>query len=184
MTGHHSVKRGIHMKFLLTFTLALVLAGTTLGMDDDEAQAHVEMFQLFNECRPIAMLVEYSEEGTSDGLTTEVGAILLNRLRAARIFIPWASWLDYYKNVWDVPHVSLLAGMVADVHVIQIKLRKQVLDEQMNKAGSATTWDRVIYGQSDSASFIKQQASEVIDEFISEYLRVNEKACSERWKDE
>ena len=133
------------------------------------APTNFERFQLWNDCRPVELLVEHlSDDAAKIGLTRDrVETLTRSRLRAARIYT-------------DETEAYLQANItvVGSSFNIKTKFRKLVTDRASTELFFATTWELGSTGtHGQDAGFILQGLSEYVDGFIDEYLRVNEEAC-------
>ena len=163
----------------LTLIVALLAAATPIFSDETTESAlstsFADLFQLGNECKPINLSVEgVGSKGAAIGLTQEaVTTTVRSRLRAARLYrIGGGPYSGSHLYV----NVNVMSGGTA--FSIILELRKPLSDPNLNGLeGFATTWDRSMIGQSREASYILSWVSQLTDEFIDEYLRVNEPTC-------
>ena len=149
----------------------LSLAPVSLGQDSE-----IKQFELFANCQPLAVLHQgYVEEGVltdhakSLGLTAEgIQATLESRLRAARLF----------NHNQLSPTLLINITVIDNAYYMSLQLRKLVYDEASGIRNLVTTWDRSLVGVhvSDSGPILSK-LSELTDQFLTEYLRVNESAC-------
>ena len=155
------------MKRLIVIAALLVAPGLAMA-EDSTAPIDTDRFKLWNECKPIALVVELKTNDTAkfDLKEERIETLFRSRLRAARIYTDYSSpWL--YVNV-------TVAGSAFNISLF---LRKFITDSISDEKGFATTWYQGTTGQSPDAGFILQSVSENTDKFIDEYLRVNAKAC-------
>ncbi len=108
-----------------------------------------------------------------------------NRLRVARLYRVGAvgppPWPLLRVDVLVYQGVLLPDGRVAGggVYSIKVALRKPVRDF-FGASGVATTWSKDLvdaFAGDAPVDRILQFVSELVDDFILEYLRVNEAAC-------
>lgn len=144
-------------------------------------------FQLYNNCEPVYYYASVSDGAEEIGLTSKRLSDLVElRLRTARLYSaddtlvvggppgtrsPWSPYL--FVNVRAHKPSGYPAAFRFDVKYMKVF----TIDIRGTRESSnATTWERgtVGYGGRD---FILDRLSEYIDEFILEYLRVNEDAC-------
>ena len=129
-----------------------------------------EKFRLYNSCNKIRLLVEdLSEDAKKINLTEEaIRNSVESRLRSARI---------YDENGLEYLYVQI--SVVGNGVSIETNFNKYVMS--FGEFGMATTWDRGKTGTHGSSTtskgFILSALSELIDKFIVEYLRANEKDC-------
>lgn len=157
----------MRLRCLLTAVGALVLA--TMGA---ATEYELGRFQLFNNCEPVDLLVEdLSFHATGIGLTERtIQNAVESRLRSARLYNSLPRFDDAYLYV----NVHVLSRSFS----IRLSYHKTVIDEASGLRNSASTWGRGITGaHGGNASFILSGVSELMDEFLVEYLRVNEEAC-------
>ena len=153
------------------FVLLAILA--TLQADRALAQevSLLDRFQLFNECRPMDLLVEgvSSDADEIDLAKASILAAVESRLRSARLYdseTPLSPYL--YVNV----NVSGLAFHAS------LEYNKLFHDPVSDVTTMATTWDISSTGtHGGSSSYILSSISQHMDHFLVEYLRVNESAC-------
>ena len=175
----------------LLLTAWCLLAGAGLAQEPpasllgDEMNALLEQmskdrdaFKLWNECAPIWLFVEEPPDDAADiGLTKErIQTLAESRLRVARLYGEMV--------VYSAPHLHVIVNMFVSENrrngafVINVSFKKDVLDDVSDQEGSVTTWKTGSYGiHTGDADYIMQAVSGHIDEFILEYLRVNETAC-------
>ena len=128
----------------------------------------LERLQLYNGCRPVGLVVEVVVRDAKElGLTEKaVRRVAERRLRIARLYT-------------DEPTATLLVKVaVLDAAFTEtVSYFKQVVDSY-GTAGVAITWTNSGLGlHGGKARYITSRLSEDLDEFLSEYLRVNAEAC-------
>lgn len=129
-----------------------------------------EKFELFNDCKQIGLVVEalHEEESKKINLTREaIVNSVESRLRSARI---------YNENSYE-EYLYVRVSVVGRSFSNEIQFNKSVLS--YGEIGMATTWEegRVgIHGRT-GADFILSSLSKLIDKFLVEYFRVNQKYC-------
>ena len=160
------------MKRLLTVSL-IAVASVVLGASAwAENVTGDDRFKLWNNCQPVNLVVEPLRKDAADiGLTEDAVRIAVrSRLRAARLYDASASSILYVNvtvvglafsifvqyNKWMVDRVSGEGGLSSDI---------------LGLVGSTGT-----HGQ--DSGVILSYVSRHTDEFIDEYLRVNEDACT------
>ena len=147
-----------------------MIAGLLLLAASQQVSEGLARFQLFNECRPVPLLVEYlPSDAAAVGLTRErVRTLAESRLRAARLFSDEALGPYLYVNV----NVSGRAFSVS------VAFKKPLFDQVSGEGGAAETWNAGFVGTHGGyGGVIMQYLSEALDRFVLEYLRVNEDAC-------
>ena len=154
---------------------ALVAALGVAGAQGQSGSSldRLDRFSLFNECRPMKLVMEDLSDDSKEIRLTEDRLRLAaeSRLRAARLYT-------------DSLHVSNAAYLYIKVHVlgraysIDVEYSKAVFDEASDDSGMAVTWQTGSLGtHGQDAGFIVQNLSEHLDRFLAAYLRVNEPAC-------
>ena len=131
----------------------------------------VDRFQLFNNCEPMGLLVEGLRDDAADiGLTEErVHVAVESRLRGARL----------YTSDQSRPYLYVNVAVVGSSFNASLYYNKQFFDLASGLSSKAVTWfisSTGMHGQ-DSA-YIVSSLSGPLDKFITEYLRVNESACT------
>jgi len=138
---------------------------------ETEEVTDLDRFQLWNDCAPMDLIVErLPDDATEIGLKKEaIETTVRSRLRAARLF-------DAGKSQFLYVNVIVTTGRAFS---ISFQYSKMIYDPASKSAGLAITWDSSGTGTHGSDSgYILSGVAEYIDEFIDEYLRVNEDACS------
>lgn len=156
-----------HVIVPLITVVSLFLAATTWA---EEVSAY-DRFRLWNNCGPMSLAVEgLSKRATDIGLTR--GAIttsVRSRLRSARLY-----------DADTVVFLSVTVTVVGVAFGTGVKFFKPVRDMATGAITSASTWysDATgVYGGGGSG-YILSSVSQLTDEFIDEYLRVNADACT------
>ena len=149
----------------LAVLLAVVLPGHLAAQDNS-----LERFQLLTNCTPIDLVVEgLSDDAADIRLTTErIRTIAESRLRAARLYDS-ASSLNLYVRI----------GVVGPAFSTEVEFRKVLLDAVSASVFTASTWEESRLGtHGGDAGYILQGLSELLDDFVLNYLRVNADACN------
>ena len=150
---------------LVALTLSFPASGETF-------EERLNRFQLFAECRPMRLTVEdLLPDAAEIGLTSEsIQTAAESRLRAARLFSPESRQYLY-----------ITTNVVGHGFSISVRYNKVLYDPLTDQRLSATTWDTVVTGtHSGDASYILSSLSGRLDQFLVEFLRVNEEACATR----
>ena len=161
--------------FLPTVALSVMLVAPGLAAaQDSTAPTGVDRFRLWNECKPIFLLVEnLNDHAAKIGLTKElIETTVRSRLRAARI----------YKSTRSLPHVYVRVDVAGRAFSVELALSKIVTDNASGELNYAKTWETGsigTHGRGD-AGFTLQAVSRHTDKFIDEYLRVNAEACNSK----
>ena len=159
---------------LIATTLLALLAGSAASTPS-AGQGIYDMFRLFTSCKPIGLVVEdLPQDAIQIGLTkNSIETLVRSRLRAARIYDP-----DAGESALG-PYLYVNVNVVGPAFNAGLELRKKVSDPLSGWSFHAPTWEQGGAGTHGRASsqFILGALSQYTDEFIDEYLRVNEKAC-------
>lgn len=136
-----------------------------------DAEERRERFQLYTGCLPLELAVLVAGRRAAEiGLTRErLQTLGESRLRAARLFRQRAPSALVLR-------VSTLGAGGGSAFSVAVQLWKPVQDRN-GYSFRAPTWRGGAVGQGGDAGFILQGVSEYVDEFILEYLRVNEADC-------
>ena len=172
------------MKRRTTIALAVALAGVLAvtpvpaGAQEDDARERQERFQLFADCALIVpdVNLQFSEDHDVEGLTEErLKHAIDSRLRAARLY---ESPDPALRRTTDWTILGVFVHVVGPAFHVEVQLRKLLRDPLTSEDGIAGTWDRSVTGtHSGGAEHIVGQVTRHLDEFLDEYLRVNESAC-------
>ena len=154
---------------------ALLATVTPMHADDVQDRINLGRFQLWHACQPIDLLVESPDDDeVKMGLTREsITTTVRSRLRAARL---------YRESTRPSPYLYVVINALPrdrggdTAFSVRLEFRKHFFDRISYRAGSASTWDTGAVGWGDAA-YILSGVSQLMDEFIDEYLRVNESAC-------
>ena len=133
----------------------------------------IKRFRLFTNCEPVYLVVEgLGQSAAGIGLTeSDIIAAAESRLRSARIYTAEAGDSYLYVNV----------NVTKRAYSISIKFKKMVLDLFSGHNSFATTWDVGEVGtHGGSSGYILFGIARYMDEFLVQFLRVNEKACERK----
>ena len=153
---------------VLAAALALTAASASASEVSDQ-----DRFQLWNDCRPMRLVVEgMPDDAAAIGLTEDAITVAArSRLRAARIYTEARS-----EAAWSYSYINVNA--VGPAYRISVRYHKCVNDLATLREGAATTWVSGSTGtHGRDPTYISSNLAEHIDKFIDEYLRVNEDAC-------
>ena len=161
------------MKRLVVAAALVVLPALAMAFSAAESAAEsnaADDFQLWNACRPTHLVVQgLNNDAAEMGLTKErIETLARSRLRAARI----------YRNSLFETYLYVRITVISRAFATEIKFKKYLFDPISEENYHAPTWTAESVGtHGQNASFILQGLSELVDEFIDEYLRVNAEAC-------
>ena len=128
-----------------------------------------DRFQLFNECRPMSLIVEGLPTAAAEiGLNkASIQAAVESRLRSARLY-----------SEDRVPYLYVAVNVVEMAFNISLDYNKLVDDPASDVTGPAALWKSSALGtHGGDSSYILSSISGIMDGFLVEYLRVNESAC-------
>ena len=159
------------LALLATPSAAQDQTGDTQGQTGclvNEVLDELHCFELFDHCLQMDVAVILDQNNI--GLTEErVATAVQSRLRAARLYdesAPYALWVQV-DLLYDSP-----------VFRVELEYHKALLDEVTGYSSYPATWSTDGYGRhAGNAGNVLQAISERMDEFINEYLRINEPAC-------
>ena len=135
----------------------------------------LDRFKLFNNCEPMYLLASVfdddKETANSIGLTKDrVQFAVESRLRGTRLFRS-----DIGSSALEV-NIDVL-GRAFNV---TLHYNKTLFDSVSGRNSLAATWQKGMIGTHGSgADFIISTLSALMDQFLTEYLRVNDPACTE-----
>lgn len=142
-------------------------------------------FRLFNNCQPIELLIGVRLGKHKDNrvnLTeTELRNFIESRLRSARIPIELN---ESGKSTRMVDHLYAVVDTVGISVRTKLEFNKVLDDPLSSTYGTATTWETGMLGHfgipdsvEENKALILSKFQEHLDEFITEYLRANQKYC-------
>lgn len=161
-----------------------------------EIARRVDQFSLFNDCRPMALRTSLGGSFAGDlasdepakgieGINEElIRDLAEKRLRLARLYLPLNATQSsdgkvgaferaMYADAWMYVNVSV-SGTIFQVSVEYYKK----FTDSFGRSGLARTWNTAfLYSHAKDSWFVIGVLSDQIDQFLSEYLRVNEAAC-------
>ncbi len=157
------------MKIVIVALLLLAACGSVEASEPDTIE-EFNRFRLFNNCTGMPLVIEELPEDASDIRLTKdaISAAVESRLRGARIYSD-SSFKDYlYINI----------NVAGQAFSISAEFKKVVYDVQSETSLFATTWDKGLTGtHGKDSGYILSALSGLMDQFILEYLKINEEAC-------
>ena len=142
-----------------------------LKIQDDPGAFMADNFRLFTRCASVGLVIEgMHSDAEKIGLTAEsVRAAVESRLRSARIYT------DARTDNWLYININVMEK----VFNISLDFNKEVFDPVTEITMPAITWGLGTVGtHRTSTGFVLSSLSGSVDEFLVEYLRVNERACN------
>ena len=173
------VTKMLSLLFLGFLISASVQAEELTAEQKEAVNTYIKQFELFNNCEQIGLLVDKQEKSSEVDLTEKaITNSVESRLRSARIFTDAAS--DSLLIVY--------VHIVGYAYNVRVSLAKSLEDSRFGKhlhtlplVGSAETWHRTSTGtHGGQGSFILSQLSQIVEEFLVEYFKVNQKYCSKK----
>lgn len=148
--------------------LSCVLASSICQAQDVLAPERIDRFNLFTYCFPLSLVIErFDSNHASAGVTKDAVRIAVeSRLRSARIYDA-ESDLFLYVNL----------GVINNAYSIEVSLMKLLEDPASGITNYGQTWRSGSFGTFGDADFLISGLSGLVDEFLVEYLRVNEPYC-------
>lgn len=169
-------KKAIAVIMLL---VAVLFRMESVVAEDEQmsSQERLQQFEIFVNCEPVYLTVEglhNMPHAEKIGLTkTAIINAVESRLRSARVYTnDPANPYQLYINV----------TVLRSAFSVYIAFDKMLYDFRNRLDGFATTWytgTTGIHGGQDSG-YILSSVSSLIDQFLVEYFRVNEKACEQK----
>ena len=124
-------------------------------------------------CKPVVLIVEDLPKNEHKIRLTEkdIRMAVKSRLRSARI----------YGFERMSPLLGVSVNIVGRAFHIEIEFAKYVHDSISQSDGFATTWTKNVTGTSgQDGGYILSTVAMIMDEFLVEYFRANEKACEQK----
>ena len=147
-----------------------MLASTSIQAQDIQLLESIARFELYTACAPVGLVIEgLHSDATDIGLTRNaITTTVRSRLRGARIYSPKTiNAISLYINV----------NVVRRAFSSSLEFRKFLLDPEHDTSGTATTWSIGTTGaHGQNPEYILQLIGRQMDQFIDEYLAVNEDA--------
>ena len=163
-------QRGEELKMPIIATLLVMFLFVPAFAQEPDYEAYLERFGLLNECRPVVLDLILPDDAPRE-LAKRTRVATESRLRSARLLSADArSLLRVHVNVVD---------RAFSVNISYVKLMR---DLETGLVGLAGFWSRGstgVYGGVD-VGFIVSSVAEKVDEFLADYLRINDAACGTR----
>ena len=164
----------------LGFLISASVQVDELRAEQEEfVDTYSKQFEFFNNCEQIGLIVQKQEKSSEVDLTEKaITNSVESRLRSARIFADGASDSFLAVNV----------QIVGDAYNVSVGLGKSLEDHRFSKhlsplplVGPAYTWHMASTGtHAGQGGFILSQLSQIVEEFLVEYFKVNQKYCSKK----
>ena len=171
---HVFSRKSVMKRIVLCLAVFLCLSSTGAFAGNDVRRTY-KGFQLFTNCEPMRLLMEgFNKHSSKIGLTFKpIRNAAESRLRAAELYTPKLLGTDsfLYINI----------NVVQQAFGISLEFWKKVRDEYSGQIYSTITWRVMRTGlHGNDPSYIVNAVSQSLDEFLAEFLRVNEKACKNK----
>ena len=161
---------------------------------EDVWQIGAGCFELWAECTRFFPSTYVDQKKATEKINEEaVEDAVRSRIRAANLFAPPHVENEYWinkKNVADDEYYlpwranfSLYVHVVGRAFSVEAQLSKWRVDHFSDEAGKSVAWETETLGYGDE-TFVLEVVRQAMDKFIENYLRVNDVACRERWRDE
>ena len=157
------------IRLIMAASLAVTLVSSTAV---GETSTALDRFRLFADCGPMGLVVEkLHEDATKIGLTKEsIQAAAESRLRSARLY---STEVNQYLYI----NVNVAGGGFN----VGLEYKKWVSDPLSGEEAYAATWENGSTGtHGGDSGYILSAISRHLDQFLVEFLRVNEAACEKR----
>ena len=158
---------------ITTWLVVLAIFASPAGgaaAQDVSVRDRFDRFQLFNECRPMTLLVGDLSGDAAEIYLTEaaIQAAVESRLRSARLY-----------DADALPYLYVSVSVVERAFGLNLQYKKLLYDQVTDETLFAPTWESAGIGTHgrDGAAFILSGLAGYMDRFLVEYLRVNESAC-------
>lgn len=172
---------------------ALLLPFTPIAAQENDYAAQIDTFDLFTRCAKMDLLVTVQDTKNNLPRLTELSVerAVRSRLRAAQLYDE-ESFSYLYVSVLIVDRASSISvelrrrvavGEVVDMRwdrVARAGVAAAIAAETLGhvmRIGMATTWRSSSMGVNLDAGDLRDSVAQLLDEFIDEYLRVNDDAC-------
>ena len=183
---------------LAVFFAALGVFYGFVSQELTPGQLYDDRFRLFTGCEPVRIgyVTIQDEEGDLDLSAERVETAVRSRLRGARIYYSGPTTAEaaremagenplreglFRLRLEKAPILGVYVNVVGQAFNLDVRMLQEVYNTNVDRDGLATTWSASVTGtHRQTSSFVLGTVSEVMDNFIDEYLRVNEEACGQR----
>ena len=135
-------------------------------------EARRRCFRIYTKCQKIDIDVNLSKRKASNLDLTEkaIRNTVESRLRSARLY-----------GAGGQPYIGVYVTAVRNAFSASLEFSKYLNDGSSKISWWAVTWEQAYTGtHSNDSGYILSSISEMMESFLVEYLRVNEKACEWR----
>ena len=136
--------------------------------DQKRYEAERKTFRLLHNCDKVAFLIFFSDDSNMKGLSKDrLKTVVESRLRGARLF------REIFPAVNPLLSVSVFAN--ESWYGVDLNFQKLLFDPHSEITQPIKTWEtRTTEKNNGNAEDVVGTLSRLLDEFIVEYLRVNE----------
>ena len=157
-------------KVIYTILIISISQSASVELYADEGVDDWDRFRLFNFCSRMGLWIDLDEDAARMKLTeNSIQVATESRLRSARI----------YRSESYAPALDVSISLVGNAFSIRVRYYKFVFDPITDLNFATATWGASMTGtHTEDPSYIISSLSEVLDAFLVDYLRVNEKYCT------
>ena len=168
---------------MIRYTLLAAALVLTAASASAEEVSDYDRFRLWNDCRPMKLVVGLADDAPEIGLTEEaIETTVRSRLRAARLYsdsaIEKAGSILYFNPTRAILYIRVTVA--GSAFIVDVGYHKIVTDRATELELRAETWavsSLVVNHWQTGTNFILSALARHTDEFIDKYLRVNADAC-------
>ena len=194
------------MKHLLLVAALVVWAGSVVAQDAEPPMSEAlkrlawgkeqrDLLKLFTECAPMSFGIDFWPRFAASAEIAEaqheigngVKLAVESRLRSARLYGGEFAGANQFPSLYspgqlNVLHVEISHWEPSEQFLkgsasIDLAFKKRLIDPVTKVEGKVATWMSTKYVRSNDDRAIISATSELMDLFLTEYLRVNEEAC-------
>lgn len=159
------------MARVLTVAVAACLTATSAAAQDISED---DRYRWYNHCRPIWLEVTVNEP-TPPITLAAVQAAFESRLRAARLYTNEPPLTNPDLSI-STGHLLVNVSLLDDIFNVTVQFRKPLYDPATSMLGTfGGTWQVGYFGT--GLEQVMPMLAQTMDQFIADYLRVNEEAC-------
>ena len=167
----HGLKRKLRLG-VFAAGMAMTLSFLTSAPAEELSEEELARFQLFADCEPISLSVDYwgRNFSRSDPARGAIQAAAESRLRSARLY-----------SEKGPTRLRVKATIRGNHYEAEVAYYKRLFDALSGETKETITWKRGSSGEfQGTLDYELYRISQLLDEFLLEYLRVNEEACAKR----
>ena len=154
------------MKCFAVFLVISIFLNTPAFAD---LRDNLNEFRLLSNCQSMYLLVGVQKHETKIGLTdNSIQNLVESRLRSARL---------YTDDILANSYLDVQIVLVDRAFRVDVDFNKEVVDSITRHKFPATTWNTNTTGIASNSDYVLSSLSQLVDKFLTQFLRVNEKAC-------